>query len=343
MKVLLVDPVYIKYPNLALMKISTYHKKKGDKVFYQRGFSKQKCDPEVIYISALFTYKADKTIEVINQYQEYYSQAEIKIGGIYPSLMPDHVEENTGIRPHIGLWEEIESLSPDYSIFSDHKYKNTSYVFTTRGCQNDCDFCAVSELEPRYKENENWIEHVDPDKPNITIYDNNLTTAKFEHFKKVMNKLNELGKKVCFDNGFDCRYLTKDHAELIGKLRLKRRGVRLAFDNMNQDGKIQKAVKILKNNGVAKSKIMVYVLFNFKDDLEEALYRANEVRRLDVRVYPQRYVPLDWTEPQSHYISENWEKEMVREFRFYWMMYGVYSKMSFKEYLAVGGEEGVTK
>ncbi|GAB6099216.1 hypothetical protein JCM16358_10950 [Halanaerocella petrolearia] len=341
MNILLVDPVYIKYPNLALMKISTYHKKKGNKVFYQQGFSKQKVDPEIIYVSALFTYKANKTIKVINKYQKSYPKAEIKIGGIYPSLMPEHVEKNTGIKPHIGLWEKIELLPPDYSLFSDHKYSDTSYVFTTRGCRNNCDFCAVNELEPEYKENQSWIDHIDFDKPNITVYDNNLTTSRFEHFKMVMDKLNEVGKKVCFDNGFDCRYLTKEHAELIGKLRLKRRGVRLAFDDMSQDGKIQKAVKILRNNGVAKSNIMVYVLFNFKDDLEEALYRANEIKKLNVRVYPQRYVPLDWTKPQSYYVSDAWDKDMVREFRFYWMMYGVYSKMSFEKFIEIGGEKEI--
>lgn len=340
--VLLVSPYHTKYPNLALMKISTYHKRKGDKVFYQKGHKMQDEEPDIIYVSALFTHKAPKTIEVINKYQKWYPDAEIHVGGIYPTLMPDHLEEATGIKPHIGSWEEIDFLPPDYSLFEDHKYSDTSFVFTARGCPKDCDFCAVNTLEPEYKENPNWEESIHPDKPEVMIHDNNMTALDFDHYKDVITTLKEVGKKVTFDNGFDCQLITPEHAEMLSDLRIKRRGIRLAFDTMDQDGYIQNAIKMLRDHGVPKSKIMVYVLFNYKDDLEEALYRANEVRKCDARVYPQRYIPLDWTDNPSDYVSENWNKQMVREFRFYWLMNGINSKMSFEEFLKAGGEKGLT-
>ncbi|MFW6026659.1 MAG: hypothetical protein ACOCRX_09980 [Candidatus Woesearchaeota archaeon] len=342
MNILLVDPVSRKYPNLALMKISTYHKRRGDVVFYQKGYRPQNNTPNKIYISTIFTYKADKTIKVINKYQDKYPNAEIRVGGIYATLMPDHLEKNTGIRPHIGLWDEVEYLPPDYSLFNNHKYNNTSFVFTTRGCPNNCNFCAVKTLEPKFIIRDDWTNSIDLDKPNIMIHDNNLISVDFSHFKDVMSKLKEYNKKVTFDNGFDCRLIEPKHIRCLKDLRIKRDGIRMAFDTMAQDGYIQDAINMMLQMGIPKSKIMVYVLFNYKDDLEEALYRSNEIRKAGAKVYPQRYVPLDWTDKPTNYIGPKWTKQMVREFRFYWLMHGFNSRMSFDEYLDAGGEQGLT-
>jgi len=68
--VFLVEPDYvIKYPNLALMKFSAKHKKKGDKVYYIKGIKHPNVVPDIIYISTMFTYYAKKTIETINYMQ----------------------------------------------------------------------------------------------------------------------------------------------------------------------------------------------------------------------------------------------------------------------------------
>ncbi|MFW6017064.1 MAG: hypothetical protein ACOCRK_11550 [bacterium] len=340
--ILLVDPGYSKYPNLALMKISTYHKQKGDNVFYQKGFSKQNVKPNIIYISTLFTYKAKKSIQVINEYQRYYPNADIKVGGIYASLMPEHLEKHTGIKPHIGLWEEVEYLPPDYSLFSDHKYNDTSFVFTTRGCPNKCGFCAVDTLEPDYLIRNNWTNSIDKNKPFIMVHDNNITSVEFNHFKNVIKELKKFNKRVTFDNGFDCRLIEAKHINILKEIKFKRDGIRMAFDTMAQDGYIQNAIKMMLDRGVPKSKIMVYVLFNYKDDLQEALYRANEVKKIGAKVYPQRYVPLDWTEKPGDYVGPKWDKKMVREFRFYWLMHGFNSRMTFYEYLKAGGEKELT-
>jgi len=341
--VLLVSPYKTKYPILGLMKISTYHKNKGDNVTSSIGFEFQEEDPDFIYISSLFTYKAGKTLDVILRYKQWYPDAEIKVGGIYATLMPEHVEKNTGIRPKIGLWDEIDNLPPDYTLFNiDNKFNDYSFVFTSRSCRNNCSFCAVKTLEPEYRENDRWVDSINMDRSKIMIHDNNFTTVRFDHFKNVTLKLAEIDKRVIFDNGFDCRFLKQKHMDYLKNLDFLRCGFRMAFDNMSQDGYIQDAIKLVKDkNGLPKSKLFVFVLFNFEDNLDEALYRAREVRRLGVRVYPQRYVPLDWTDKQSNYVGPEWEKEMVREFRFYWMMPGIHKKMSWDEYMSRGGHKGV--
>ena len=80
-KILLVEPQYRnKYPPLGLMKISTYHKLKGDQVVFIKGknteIKAQKWDR--IYISTLFTFYWKITIDTI----KYYSSSITENGNI---------------------------------------------------------------------------------------------------------------------------------------------------------------------------------------------------------------------------------------------------------------------
>ena len=99
-------------------------------------------------------------------------------------------------------------------------------------------------------------------------------------------------------------------------------GLRFAFDNMDQDKLIQDTIKKCLDAGITKSKIMVYVLYNYKDTFEEAMYRADEIRKLGCRPYPQQYRPLDDIEYKNKHVSKHWNKKLLRNYRFYWMMPG---------------------
>ena len=59
MKVLLIEPAYkCKYPPLGLMKISAFHKKRGDEVHFIKGINSEhrKVIWDRIYISTLFSF-----------------------------------------------------------------------------------------------------------------------------------------------------------------------------------------------------------------------------------------------------------------------------------------------
>ena len=148
--ILLVEPDYKSlYPPLGLMKISTWHKKRGDKVDFIRGKILTKKKYDKIYITTLFTYFAKEVIETINFYRNFYPSADIKVGGIFATLMPEYIKNSTGIAPHIGLLKAVEDCAPDYTFFPSLKY---SLTFTTRGCPRDCKYCAVQVHEPRFFE-----------------------------------------------------------------------------------------------------------------------------------------------------------------------------------------------
>ena len=185
--VLLVEPAYNNpYPPLGLLKISTWHKRKGDNVQLikdtshneiidsfeknEKYYKKLATHYDIIYITSLFTYQADYVIESINYYKNRYPQAWVRVGGIMATLIPEYIKEKTGIEPHIGLMRGAENCPPDYSWCYNLPY---SITFTTRGCPRKCSFCAVRKHEPKFVVKENWIEDIDITKKGIIFWDNN--------------------------------------------------------------------------------------------------------------------------------------------------------------------------
>lgn len=116
-----------------------------------------------VCVTTLFTFHWDITIETIKFAQRIGK--EVSVGGILASVVPDKVFEATGIKPHTGILNVkklgadkplhcvIDELPLDYSILEeiDYKYPETDafYSYTTRGCVNQCKFCAVPILEGR--------------------------------------------------------------------------------------------------------------------------------------------------------------------------------------------------
>ncbi|KKM12476.1 hypothetical protein LCGC14_1720160 [marine sediment metagenome] len=233
-----------------------------------------------------------------------------------------------------GYSKILDFCQPDYTIDwgIKQKFDSFSYVFTTRGCPNKCAYCVVWKIEDNWI-NPTWKSHIDKDKPNVMVYDNNLSSQPIEHVESVIKFLVDEKKGVCFDNGFDCKYIDKHIAEMLSGIRFVRNGMRLAFDRIDDDVVFQKAVETLLSAGIPKSAFMAYVLFNFTDTPKEANYRATECVRLGIHPYPQQYVPLNKKNRDNPYIGKLWTRNLVRAFRFFWLMAGYFTKTDFETWV----------
>ena len=328
-RILLVEPDYGNtYPPLGLMKISTWHKGKGDFVDFSKlsheraqSFSNKKSSErqyDLIYITSLFTYHANEVIQAIQYCRAQYHQAEIRVGGIMATLLPNYIKEKTGISPHKGLLTSAEDCKPDYSLFPELR---CSITFTTRGCKRACKFCAVRLHEPHFFVKDNWANDIDLTKNMIIFWDNNWLFSP--NFFKDVEKLKKLNIPFDFNQGLDCRLFDSEKAKALSQTRI--RYLRFAFDNHYEEGHIQNAIKRAQKYGSEKyafKDIRVYVLYNSTDENdtpEYFFYRINELNKLGVWSYPMRFRPIDNT--QARYISPNWDSTLLRGLKLSLMFY----------------------
>lgn len=220
-KVLLIEPDYKnKYPPLGLMKISTFHKRKGHNVVFYKG-----CSPKLkketwdrIYISTLFTFYWNKTIKTIKFYSEGVKDpSNIFVGGVMATLLKSEIQKEANVTVIEGLLnkegklgykndDEIDCIVPDYSIIDSKSNNllnyfyptNDSYMaYATRGCIRRCKFCAVPVLEPHFTNSISIAGQIKAIKKNfgekkdLLLLDNNILAS--EEFEKIINEIKSVG------------------------------------------------------------------------------------------------------------------------------------------------------
>lgn len=223
MDVLLVEPRYKnKYPPLGLMKISAYHKDKGDNVIFVKGLKKRFKDQrwDRIYITTLFTFHWNTTINTIAYYiNSVAERRNLYVGGILSTLLYDEIMAIENIRGFTilkGLLDKpgilgnddvvIDLITPDYEIVDkkynkyldfEYKIRNSYIMSTTKGCIRKCRFCAVKTLEPDYldyidiKSQITEINNRYGPKRDLMLMDNNILASK--SLEKIIEDLIDLG------------------------------------------------------------------------------------------------------------------------------------------------------
>ena len=336
MNILLVEPYYPrKYPPLGLMKMSSFYKQNGDNVEYRQCISTIGLNldfkPDRICITSLFTWHLDKVCETYHNFKKKYPKADIKIGGVGASAMPEHIKQKTGIEPYVGILPEIDKMPPDYDMSDETRKLKESMVFTTRGCPHKCQYCVVRMIEPEYYEINGWEDAIEPSKPQITIFDNNLLRASKSHIDHVFDVLEKSNKRFDINSGFDVFLFKKEHAEKIANMKIK--PIRFAFDKMNQEKALLRCVEYCKDAGINTERIRVYVLFNYTDTVEEACYRANKVIELGCKPFVMNYKPLDWLGNETYIYEPEWTKEKIIDFTYYYNMPVIWNTISYDEFI----------
>jgi radical SAM superfamily enzyme YgiQ (UPF0313 family) len=176
MRIGLVDVDGHNYPNYALMKISAWHKERGDSVEW--------ADPmfgeyDKVYMSKVFTFTEDNR-DIWN--------CEVVKGGIGYDIASK-------------LPEEVDAIHPDYSLYG---IEDVAYGFLTRGCVNKCPWCIVPKKEGAvsvYRD----IDEVANGRKNVILMDNNILAS--EYGLEQLDKIAERGYKVDFNQGLDARLI----------------------------------------------------------------------------------------------------------------------------------------
>jgi len=341
---ILVEPVArTTYPPLGLMKIATLLKQreKNCGVFAAVGNEVPQgvSQPSAIYITSLFTWDLKHVIKSVLFYADKFPRAEVFVGGIAASLLPDYIEKHTGINPHIGLIKEAEACAPDYS-FSFRRKLDASITFASRGCPRKCRFCSVKLHEPEFIVKEDWQRDISEHLPKIIFWDNNWLASP--NFLKDCNKIRRIGKTVDFNQGLDARLYDESVAKHLSSLRID--PIRFAFDEVRSETRVLRAIALSKK--YAKTEIRVYVLYNYMDTPEDFYYRISLLNRHGALAFPMEYrkaIPS-----QTKFPGPNWNTALLRALKLSLIFYyrkGMItkSKESFQSIYGKTAKQFITK
>lgn len=266
MKIGLIDVDGHNYPNLPLMKLSSWHKKKGDSVeWYQPMFSGHM---DIVYMSKIFSFTPD---------YEYYIDADkvCKGGTGFAIKLVDgkEVYDKTKDTP---LNSEIEHIYPDYSLYPEMT-KDTAYGFLTRGCPRGCGFCHVASKEGKCSYKVADLSEFWNGQKHIELLDPNLLACS--DWKELLQQLIDSKARVNFNQGLDIRMMTEEKAEMLSQIPLD--AIHFAWDRYEDKNIIQpKFLQFRAKSKVNAHNLQVYVLCGDHERKvrEEDLYRVYWLR-----------------------------------------------------------------
>jgi radical SAM superfamily enzyme YgiQ (UPF0313 family) len=214
--------------------------------------------PDHIYVTSTMTYWWESTRDVIALAKKTFPKSEVLLGGIYPTLCPEHAEQNTQadivvvgeIREASDLWSDLSLYAspPQYAV-----------ITSSRGCPYDCAHCAQRRINGpgvRHRPPEDVVEEiVDKNRrygiTKFAFYEDNILDNILidcqENFERIMDLLLEKRLKLHLSapEGFEVRllypqllkktkaagfrsiYLPLEVASLDNTMHLDQKGVRL--------------------------------------------------------------------------------------------------------------------
>lgn len=283
------------FPNLALMKISNWHKNQGDLVEWYNPFGEY----DKVYMSKIFSFTPDFGQWIINS-------KEIVKGG-------------TGYDLYSKLPNYMEYELPDYSIYPSVDYK-TAYGFLTRGCPNKCKWCVVPRKEGAIKPYMDVDDIAVNGRTNLILMDNNVVACShgLEQIQKIVDKR----YKVDFNQALDARLITDDIAKLLAKVKWLT-AIRFGCDTPRQIEYCERAMDLIDKYRGRPASYLMYTMLD--DDLEECYNRLTYFKRNKrVRVVAQPFRDID----NPSQIIPQWQKDMQR-----WAMRReLWSSCDFKDY-----------
>lgn len=320
MKIGLIDVDGKGFPNLPLMKISAYHKKKGDSVeWYSPLFSGHL---DKVYMSKVFSFTPD--------YEYYIDADEVERGGSGYCIERCNGLETYNKTKEKDLPAEIEHIYPDYSIYYEliPETKKTAYGFLTRGCPRGCDFCHVANKEGKASYKVADLTEFWKDQAYIKLLDPNITAAK--ECLDLFEQLIDSKAWIDFTQGLDIRLMTKEKAELLKRMKVK--NIHFAWDRYkDKEIILPKLEEFKKVTNISYRKLGVFILSNFDSTIEQDLERIYKVRDLGFSPYLMVYNKDDL--PKGHTL-----RKLQRYVNCRWIFHSI---NSFEEYQRKGADNDI--
>lgn len=290
MKIGLIDIDNHNFPNIALMKLSAYHKAHGDSVEWYDIFGGHF---DRVYVAKVFSFSEDYTYpidadEVIYGGTGYQVRL---INGKEEWRRPD-MENFMQELPH-----DVEHIYPDYSLYPTLT-KDTAYGFLTRGCPRGCSFCHVAAKEGKRSHKVADIREFWNGQKNIVLCDPNILACK--EWKGLLQQLIDSKATIDINQGLDIRMMTDEKAEMLSRCKIN--SIHFAWDRYQDKDLIVPRLKIFRDEWEKRHKwnehgMIVYTLVNFDTTKEQDLERIYTLREMGYWAYVMIYDKAHCTDP----------------------------------------------
>lgn len=250
-------------PNLALMKLSAYHKQQGNQVEFYTPLFHSIYDK--IYASKLFKYPHPNDGYIRN----------------------DMIKGGPGFNIHTKLPKDIDHIYPDYTLYNC----NYAMGYITKGCPRNCKWCIVPKMEGnihKFAELEEFCKN----QKKIRLLDNNILA--YESHMEELQKLYDTKKRFDFTQGLDIRLINKENAELIREIKCwKGLRYKFAFDDPGLKKIIENKLKLLFNSGFTSGILQFYILIGFNTTFKQDLMRVKFLATKGIDVFAMPFNKLD--------------------------------------------------
>lgn len=285
-----------KHPNIALEKISSYHKNKGDNVKLLWDYGDIN-DYDKIYIAKVFT--ETKVPIDLNNPKIIYGGT-----GFFFDKAPD-------------LPYEIEHSMPDYHLYDDYidyqlnvkglrknyfaDYQNFSIGFLTRGCFRKCEFCVNKKYDNVFR-HANLKEFLDPDRKYIYLYDDNF--LGYKNWQEPLQELVDSGRRFNFRQGLDIRLMTEEKANALSNVKYYGDFI-FAFDHIKDKKLIESKLEIWRKHVQKSTKLYILCAYESQDafDITNTFERIKILMQYKCLPYIMRYISYNNCRWRGMYIN----------------------------------------
>lgn len=313
MRIGMIDVDGHNYPNLPLMKISAWHKKRGDSVEWYQPLEGLIQEYDKVYVSKVFSFSQDYDMPI------YAKQVER--GGTGYCITTQDGKEIYDKKKNTNLPDEIEHIYPDYTLYPEQT-KDTAYGFLTRGCPRGCDFCIVKDKEGLCSRKVADLCEFWNGQKNIELLDPNILASK--EWQELLQQLIDSKARVNFNQGLDIRMMTKEKAAMLAKIPIK--GIHFAWDRYEDRDIIQpKFVEFRKASKIRNKDLVVYCIVGDRErrilpqDLERIYWLRDNGYAPYVMLYNKKELPAKHELRRLQRWVNNrfifWETETFEEYK----------------------------